>query len=105
VSWKTKYLEEENARLRRENRELLCAILDMNGRRTSAEMLRATVPPERREEQEKAAAKAATEFVGSVLPKVDETRPSGRGWRWIQKQWQKTLELPKEPEEKQEDAA
>lgn len=82
MSWKTKYLEAENERLRKREEILLAALLERAGHRASAEILRA-------EQTIGVASRAAEAATTAKANAVAASRPQGRsGWRGIQKRWQ-----------------
>lgn len=83
MTWKSKYLEAENARLRADNRLLLAALLNQAGQRTAAEMVRDYKP----------AVIAGPE--GVQLPPSPDT-PVSRGWRSVRSWWQEQLSEPEE---------
>jgi hypothetical protein len=62
--FKSRYLETENERLRKENHMLLSCLLERSGHREAANMLRGSeLPPAMTEEQVKRLAKAKTEAI------------------------------------------
>lgn len=88
MSFKTKYLESENARLRDENRALLCALLDALGRKEAANMLRgAAIPPPITQAQAIEKAKQEYEAVGvkkdGTVTKPSPMSPAARAWRYL----------------------
>lgn len=81
MSWKTKFLEAENERLRKREELLLAALLERAGHRAAAEILRA--------EQTIGVAQRAAEAAASTKTNAEASIPRGRsGWRTIQKAWQ-----------------
>jgi hypothetical protein len=87
MSFKSRYLEAENARLRAENRTLLACLLERAGHRVAADMLK----------------QADAGVLNDGRPPVEFTpetnQPIGRGWRAI-RSWLQQSTQPKPAEEK-----
>lgn len=95
MSFKSRYLEAENARLRERERIYIACLLERAGHRSAAEMI------QRNPEEPIPAAVVAVAGIPAEKPAAMLQRPSSRSWRTV-----KTfLENLTKPEEKKEESA